>query len=88
MAFVEGLFCTQTTIQLRPGCLTFVQVYLTVGLSSGVVVRSYAWVLAAVDVYLFPCRVCVPKSAEKKHHYIAHEPLKCECGIQTTQVRI
>ena len=32
------------------------------------------------------CRACLPKAAEKKHHYIAHELLTCECGQEHTQV--
>ena len=28
----------------------------------------------------------MPKTAEKKHHFIAHELLVCECGQELTQV--
>ena len=31
-------------------------------------------------------RACLPKAAEKKHHYIVHELLSCECGKEFTQV--
>ena len=33
-------------------------------------------------------RQCFPKSAEKKHHSIAHEPLTCECGQELTQLSL
>ncbi|XP_019850911.1 PREDICTED: uncharacterized protein LOC100636770 isoform X1 [Amphimedon queenslandica] len=34
------------------------------------------------------CKQCFPKSAEKKHHSIAHEPLTCECGQELTQLAL
>ena len=37
-------------------------------------------------IVLLVDRMCLPKAAEKKHHFIAHEPLKCDCGIEATQV--
>ena len=33
-------------------------------------------------------RTCLPKSAEKKHHFIVHELLVCECGQELTQVHV
>ena len=31
---------------------------------------------------------CFPKSIEKKHHYLAHELLQCDCGIEMAQVSL
>ena len=41
--------------------------------------------LLIIFSYLY--RVCVPKTAEKKHHFIAHVPLGCDCGFKDTQVQ-
>lgn len=31
-------------------------------------------------------RMCLPKAAERKHHKIAHELIRCDCGLELTQV--
>ena len=93
MAFVEGFLYTNNC-SVETWVSEFCRSISWLAFLQGWSLGGYAWVppqraiySRCILAYLFPCRVCVPKSAEKKHHYIAHEPLKCECGTQTTQVR-
>jgi hypothetical protein len=40
----------------------------------------------AVSTFICPhCRAALPKVAEKKHKYIAHDLLVCACGLEYTQ---
>ncbi|KAL5468780.1 hypothetical protein EMCRGX_G029897 [Ephydatia muelleri] len=32
------------------------------------------------------CGMCLPKAAERKHHKIAHELIRCDCGLELTQL--
>ena len=41
-----------------------------------------------IIIMLFSCSACVPKLAEKKHRFIAHKLLVCECEQELTQVCI
>ena len=50
-----------------------------IAVSKNVIVK----LINAVPIF----RTCMPKTAEKKHHFIAHELLVCECGQELTQVQ-
>ena len=55
---------------------------------SNTYVGSCMWLGTDKRVGYFPPRACLPKAAEKKHRYIAHEPLMCECGQEFIQVAV
>ena len=48
--------------------------------------RTCMWLIEFFNITTTVFRACLPKAAEQKHRIIAHNLLRCDCGLELTQV--